>query len=225
MTTLIIGASRGIGFELGKNLLNKGKTVHLTCRSINDNLKELKEQFKDKVVVHENVKTDDESSIANFSKVINPTPPEAIVVVAGVLKKETLDDFNVENIEFQFKVNSVGPLLVGKYLATAMSKGGKFIALTSRMGSIADNGSGGMYGYRMSKAALNAGLKSLSIDLKEKEISVTALHPGYVITDMTGGKGNISAKDCAEQISQRIDEANISNTGEFWHANGEKLPW
>jgi NAD(P)-dependent dehydrogenase (short-subunit alcohol dehydrogenase family) len=97
--------------------------------------------------------------------------------------------------------------------------------ITSRMGSIGDNTSGSRYGYRMSKAALNAASKSLAEDLKPHGISVAILHPGLVATKMIGFNGDISAEVAAERLIQRIEELTPANTGTFWHANGEVLPW
>ena len=88
-----------------------------------------------------------------------------------------------------------------------------------------DNGSGAYYGYRMSKAALNAMGVSLARDLHERGIAVAVLHPGYVRTDMTGHTGNIDAQDAARLLVARIDELTLKTSGSFWHANGERLPW
>ncbi len=93
------------------------------------------------------------------------------------------------------------------------------------MGSIEDNTSGGSYGYRMSKAALNMAGVSLSHDLKSRKISVALIHPGFVKTDMTGGNGHIEASESAAGILSRIDGLNLESSGSFWHQNGEKLPW
>ena len=94
------------------------------------------------------------------------------------------------------------------------------------MGSIEDNTSGGSYGYRMSKVALSMAGKSLSVDLKSKDVSVAILHPGLVSTRMTGFTSNgIQPKESVKGLIKRIDELTIENTGTFWHANGEILPW
>jgi NAD(P)-dependent dehydrogenase (short-subunit alcohol dehydrogenase family) len=93
------------------------------------------------------------------------------------------------------------------------------------MGSIADNGSGGYYGYRMSKAALNAAGMSLARDLRGAGIAVAILHPGFVRTDMTEGSGTIDPDAAAKQLIDRIDALNLETTGTFWHANGQVLPW
>lgn len=97
--------------------------------------------------------------------------------------------------------------------------------VSSRMGSIGDNGSGGFYGYRMSKAALNAAGVSLAHDLKPAGISVVILHPGAVRTDMTGGQGAIDTDAAAHGLLQRIDELELQATGRFLHENGTVLPW
>ena len=93
------------------------------------------------------------------------------------------------------------------------------------MGSIADNGSGGYYGYRMSKAALNAMAVSLARDLRVAGVAVAILHPGFVKTDMTGNSGNVTPDGAARLLLERIEGLTLDNTGTFWHANGEILPW
>jgi NAD(P)-dependent dehydrogenase (short-subunit alcohol dehydrogenase family) len=93
------------------------------------------------------------------------------------------------------------------------------------MGSIADNSSGGYYGYRMSKAALNAAGRSLALDLAPRGISVFLLHPGFVRTDMTGGNGDTSPEQSAANLVARMDALDAADSGSFWHANGQSLPW
>jgi len=137
---------------------------------------------------------------------------------AGVLRDEQLGTINYETLLDQFMINAVGPLRVAEALVPQMPPGAKLALITSRMGSIADNGSGGRYGYRMSKAALNAAGMSLAKDLEPKQVAVAILHPGYVQTDMVGGRGDISAPVAAERLSARIAELNINNTGTFWHS-------
>jgi NAD(P)-dependent dehydrogenase (short-subunit alcohol dehydrogenase family) len=105
-----------------------------------------------------------------------------------------------------------------------LSSGSKIGIVTSRMGSIDDNTSGGHYGYRMSKVAVNMAGMSLSRDLADDGIAVGLLHPGMVATDMTGGRG-IPAEQAARGLIQRMDALSLSNTGSFWHAEGMQLPW
>ena len=114
---------------------------------------------------------------------------------------------------------------MARQLVPGLHQGAKIALMTSRMGSIGDNGSGGHYGYRMSKAALNAMGMSLARDLKSRGIAIAILHPGYVRTDMTDGAGNVEPADAARMLIARIDGLGLENTGTFWHANGERLPW
>jgi NAD(P)-dependent dehydrogenase (short-subunit alcohol dehydrogenase family) len=93
------------------------------------------------------------------------------------------------------------------------------------MGSLGDNTSGGRYGYRMSKAAVNMAGVSLARDLEERGIAVALVHPGYVRTQMTRNNGIIDPPEAASGIIARIDELNMASTGSFWHSNGELLPW
>ncbi len=93
------------------------------------------------------------------------------------------------------------------------------------MGSITDNTSGGYYGYRMSKAALNAAGRSLAHDLAPRGVAVAILHPGFVQTPMTGGRGDVDAATAARNLLARIDELTPATSGRFLHANGAPLPW
>lgn len=124
------------------------------------------------------------------------------------------------------KINAIAPLRCVETLLPSLGDGAKVCLITSRMGSIGDNGSGGFYGYRMSKAALNAAGVSLARDLKPRGIAVAILHPGMVATDMTARfGGGIPPADSAKGLLARVDELNLDNTGTFWHMNGEVLPW
>ena len=109
-------------------------------------------------------------------------------------------------------------------LADRMKKGSLVAIITSLMGSMTDNGSGGRYGYRMSKAALTAAGVSLSHDLKPRGIGVLLLHPGMVATEMTGGRG-IPVSDSVEGLMSILDNYDSAQTGRFFHADGRELPW
>jgi NAD(P)-dependent dehydrogenase (short-subunit alcohol dehydrogenase family) len=153
---------------------------------------------------------------------------DALIHVAGILSKETLGEIDsdaIERIEAQFRVNALGPVLLTQALLGNLAEGSKVIILTSRMGSIADNSSGGSYGYRMSKAAVNAAGVSLARDLAPRGICVGIIHPGYVRTDMTGGQGLMDADESAAGILKLLDALSTSNSGGFWHVHGDELPW
>ena len=126
--------------------------------------------------------------------------------------------------EGPFRIDALGPLRVTQELLLMLGDGSVVGIVTSRMGSIADNSSGGYYGYRMSKAAVNIAGVSLARDLADRGICVSLLHPGMVATDMTGGHG-VPVSHSASGLIARMDSLNLSNSATFWHAEGEILPW
>src|SRR5690606_7854472 len=134
------------------------------------------------------------------------------------------DDLDLDRIRRQLEINALAPLALSQQLRPNLRPGSKLVLITSRMGSIDDNGSGGMYGYRMSKAALNMAAKSLAIDLKPAGIAVGIFHPGMVATDMTGHHGVAPAQAAANLIA-RIDQLTPDSSGQFLHAEGTPLPW
>ena len=110
-------------------------------------------------------------------------------------------------------------------LRPRLEVGAKIGVVSSMAGSIGDGPSGGMYGYRMSKAALNMAVANLAHELQAREIHVVALHPGYVRTEMTCGGGSVDAPEAAAGLIARIDELGASSSGTFVHADGRALPW
>jgi NAD(P)-dependent dehydrogenase (short-subunit alcohol dehydrogenase family) len=124
----------------------------------------------------------------------------------------------------QYRVNTIGPLRVTRSLLKNLGEGSKVGIVTSRVGSIEDNGSGNNYGYRCSKSAANMVGMNLHHDLSPKGIAVILLHPGLVATDMTGGTG-VSAEDSARGLIARLDELSLATSGSFFHAEGYALPW
>lgn len=148
-----------------------------------------------------------------------------VIANAGILQHESLEALDFDGVKAQFEVNALGPLRTVVALLPYLREGGKVALITSRMGSIADNGSGSYYGYRMSKAALNAAGVSLARDLKPRRIAVALLHPGYVRTEMTANQGSVTPQDAAAQLIERIEALQLETSGTFWHANGEVLPW
>jgi len=131
----------------------------------------------------------------------------------------------LEKVRAQVELNAIAPLFLTRALAPRLHARTKIARITSRMGSIGDNSSGGYYGYRMSKAAPNAAGVSLARDLKPRGVAVVILHPGAVRTEMTGGQGMIEAKESVRGLLQRIDGLQLETTGRLLHQNGEVLPW
>jgi NAD(P)-dependent dehydrogenase (short-subunit alcohol dehydrogenase family) len=217
--TVITGANRGIGLSLATQLHSRGNRVLAVCRTRSAELEALG------VKVVDGIDVSDPSSIQDLSNAIGEDSIDILINNAGVLYRDGLQSLSLENIRHQFEVNSIGPLSVTQGLLRHLKSGSKVAIVSSRMGSIADNTSGGMYGYRMSKAAVNMVGQSLAIDLKKSGISVAVLHPGFVRTEMTGGAGYIEPSEAASGLISRIDELNLENTGSFLHANGTLLPW
>jgi NAD(P)-dependent dehydrogenase (short-subunit alcohol dehydrogenase family) len=218
-TSIVTGANRGIGLQLCAQLSHRGDDVVAVCRTASPQLEELG------VRVESGVDVTDQGSVERLVQRLADVEIDLLINNAGILTSESLSDLDFDRIRKQLEVNSLGPLRVTAALLPRMSKGSKVAIITSRMGSISDNTSGSRYGYRMSKAAVNAAGKSLAMDLQPQGIAVTLLHPGFVRTEMTGNNGMVDADESARGLLARIDELTIETTGTFWHMNGEVLPW
>lgn len=217
-TALVIGASRGIGLELARQLAARGDTVIATCRGHGDALDTLG------VRVVDGVDVTDDAAVARLVDMLRYTPPDIVIHNAGILEGDRFENLSLESMRRQFEVNALGPLRTVRALAPILREGARIGLVSSRVGSIDDNGSGNNYGYRTSKAAVNMIGKNLSHDLAPRGIALALLHPGLVATDMTGGRG-IDAADAAAGLIARMDELDLDKTGTFWHAEGYPLPW
>ncbi|MDD9971460.1 MAG: SDR family oxidoreductase [Myxococcales bacterium] len=218
-TALVTGCNRGIGLELCRLLIARGTEVVAAVRRTTPEL----EQLGAEVVAGVDVTKAD--GIGRLQTVLSDRMLALLINNAGILRRTPLDPLDPEAIREQFEVNALGPLRLTAAMQARLARGSKVALITSRMGSIADNTSGGSYGYRMSKAALNMAGKSLAVDLAPAGASVAILHPGWVKTDMTGGTGHVTAAESAGMLLARIDSLTEETSGTFWHANGEVLPW
>lgn len=216
---VITGANRGIGLELARHYTAEGCEVIGVCRQSSDELASVAAQVIDGV----DVATD--AGIDKLKSGLAGKRISLLINNAGLLQDEQLGSIDFDSIRTQMEINAYAPLRVAEALAPLMGQGSKIANITSRMGSIADNDSGGRYGYRASKAALNAFGKSLAVDLKPKGIAVAQLHPGYVKTRMVNFGGLITPEESARGLAERIANLTLENTGSFWHSNGEELPW
>jgi len=217
-TVLITGANRGIGLELAIRHEARGDEVIAVCRHSCERLESMALQ------VISGVDVTSEQSLGDMAAALQGRRIDRLVNNAGILERDSLDELDFDAIERQFRVNAMGPLRVTAALRRQLSDGAGIFIITSRMGSIEDNSSGGYYGYRMSKAAVNMAGKSLSIDLKEAGIGVFLLHPGYVATEMTGRQG-VPVEQAAAGLIERMDTLQLEQTGTFWHQEGYALPW
>ena len=221
-TVLITGANRGIGLALAQQFAARGDRVIGVCRSASEALVQTGAQ------VEADVDVTDPVAIDSLAQRLAGDRIDVLVLNAGILGRESLDALDADGFDSmrrQFEVNALGPLRVAHALRARLADGGKIGILTSRMGSVADNSSGGYYGYRASKAAVNAIGKSLAQDLRPRGIAVVLLHPGYVGTDMVGGSGDVTPAQAATQLVARLDALTPERSGSFQHANGAELPW
>lgn len=224
---VITGANRGIGLELAKHYRQLNYTVIGICRESSEELDDL----ADMVISDIDVRSQD--SVEMVAEVLAQTlissdsgqQIDVLINNAGVFMNETLEEMDFDSIQTQLEINAIAPLRITHAFQSMLFEGSKVAMITSRMGSISDNGSGAYYGYRASKAALNAFSKSLAIDLKPKGVAIALLHPGFVQTRMVGFNGEISPEQAAQGLAKRIDELTLENSGGFWHSNGESLPW
>ncbi|MFN6337166.1 MAG: SDR family oxidoreductase [Cyanobacteriota bacterium] len=221
MTTfLVTGANRGIGLEFCRQLRERGDQVIAACRLPSPELEALG------VRVESGVDLTSEAAIAGLVERLGGERIDGLILNAGLLEANSLDTLDPESVRRQFEVNALGPLRLTRALLDQLEAGGKVALITSRMGSIDDNSSGGSYGYRMSKVALNMAGKSLAIDLKPRGIAVAILHPGLVRTRMVAfNPQGIEPAEAVRGLLARIDALTLATSGTFWHANGEVLPW
>ncbi|TGK05583.1 SDR family oxidoreductase [Leptospira langatensis] len=215
---LITGANRGIGLELSTLFAEKGYQVVAACRKASEPLRRLE------VKIYEGLDLTQSQSFESLSSFLSGTKIDILINNAGILIPDNLESLDFQELETQILVNAIAPIRLTRLLLPKIANHGKIVFITSRMGSMGDNSSGAYYGYRMSKAALNAGAVSLARDLLPQKIGVGIYHPGMVATEMTGRQG-ISPRSAAEGLYHQIASLTLERSGRFFHQNGEELPW
>jgi NAD(P)-dependent dehydrogenase (short-subunit alcohol dehydrogenase family) len=217
-TSLVTGCNRGIGLEIVRQLSERGDTLIGVCRSPNAELDALGIRIIDNVDVAEG------EDVERLRQALAGESIDILVNNAGILRHDAFGEIDYDDMLLQYKVNTLGPLRVTEALRDNLHKGSKVAIITSRVGSIDDNSSGGNWGYRASKTAVNMIGTNLMHELKPRGIAVALLHPGLVATDMTNRHG-VAPEDSARGLIERIDALSMENTGGFWHAEGYALPW
>ncbi|MDX2480677.1 MAG: SDR family oxidoreductase [Desulfuromusa sp.] len=216
---VITGANRGIGLELARHYQAEGWRVTGVCREASSELKAFAAQVIDGIDVTS------KESVDRLVAALQGQTIDLLINNAGVLQDEALGSIDFDSLRLQMEINAFAPLRISEALLPNLQTGSKIANITSRMGSIADNDSGGRYGYRASKAAFNAFGRSLAIDLKGRGIAVAQLHPGFVKTRMVNFGGLITPEESVAGLAERIEALDLENSGSFWHTNGEELPW
>jgi NAD(P)-dependent dehydrogenase (short-subunit alcohol dehydrogenase family) len=224
-TFLVTGSDRGIGEALCREARSRGARVIAACLGDSESLR------REGVEVVPGVDVTSDSSIASLAERLEGTRLDVLINNAGVVELCELGRLDFAKLRREYEVNALGPLRVTQALLGCLAEGSKVGIVTSRVGSLGENVSGGLYGYRMSKAAANMAGICLARDLVKRGIAVICLHPGTVRTEMTRGLpgavggASVEPAEAARGLVTRIEELTLQTTGTFRHANGETLPW
>ena len=227
-TLLITGANRGIGLELCKQYLNKGWDVHACCRTPKK-ADELNKLAKNKNFTLHELEVTNEYQMDALKKALKGKPVDILINNAGVhaLGASQFGKTDDKAWEEAVAVNLIAPMKMMEHFVENIAMSDKKIiaSMSSKMGSMDDNGSGGAYAYRATKAALNAVMVSAAHDLRHLDITVLILHPGWVRTDMGGPHGEISVEQSAEMLRNILSECDITDSGKFFDIDGTVIPW
>jgi len=229
-TLLITGANRGIGLELCKQYLKQGWDVHACCRNPKKatELNKLEDINKAKLNVHA-LEVTNEKQMDKLKKTLKNKPVDMLINNAGVhaLGASQFGKTVDKAWEEAVAVNLIAPMKMMEHFVEniAMSDRKIIASMSSKMGSIDDNTSGGSYAYRATKAALNAVMVSAAHDLRHLDIISLILHPGWVRTDMGGPNGEISVEQCGEMLCKILDNCTIADSGKFFDIDGTIIPW
>lgn len=245
-TVLITGSNRGIGFELVKHFLKLKSPPTLlfaTCRDP-ENAKELQDLAKaNPSVVVVKLEATDQTSIDNARAVVEAklgaSGLNLLINNAGIMRYKGLIDTTAEDMMEQYKVNTIAPLMLTKAFLPLLKKAADsckdkpmscskaaIINVSTGLSSISDNGMGGIYGYRASKAAVNMVTKSLSVDLKKDGILATVVHPGWVKTDLGGANAELTVDECATGMLKVFEKLQgEEETGKFYGVKGNSMGW
>ncbi len=226
---LITGANRGIGLEFARGYASDGWRVHACCRDPDraEALREIAQGSGDRVRLHR-LDVTDGPGVAELASDLAEESIDILLNNAGVYGPRTgFGETDYEAWSRVLTVNLLGPLRMAEgFLAQVIRSERKLIVnISSNLGSLANNSSGGAYIYRSSKAALNAVSKSLSIDLKDRGVTVVMFHPGWVGTDMGGPGASIEPKESVAGMRAVIERLSSQDNGRFFNYDGSELPW
>jgi NAD(P)-dependent dehydrogenase (short-subunit alcohol dehydrogenase family) len=223
---VVTGANRGLGLEFVRQLLARGDEVIAAVRHAN-RASELTALAQGRACRIVSLDAADDASAAGLARELAGEAVDGLINNAGVGSFDGLAASRTEVMLNEYNVNAIGPLRVARALLPNLRLGAakKIMSVTSLMGSIADNTSGGAYGYRMSKAALNMGNKCLALDLAGDGITAVVVNPGWVKTDMGGAGAPLTADVSIRGMLAVYDKLTLADTGKFLHHEGRELPW
>lgn len=224
-TVFITGANRGLGLEFTRQYLDDGWDVIATCRNSGDatDLNAL----SGNLTVHE-MAVDDDAAILRVANDLSDQAIDVLINNAGVMgPRLSFGDLDSAAWAEVLRINIIAPLKVAEAFVghVARSDLKKIVTLSSKMGSMADNTSGGSFIYRSSKAGVNAAMRSLSFEVAPQGIAAAMLHPGWVRTDMGGPNGLIDANTSVSGMRSVIAALNADMSGRFWNYDGTEIPW
>lgn len=228
-TILITGSNRGIGLEMARQFADDGWRVLACCRDLSNatELRSLREQYP-KLRLFQLDVTDYEH-MAALARALDGEPIDILLNNAGYYGPKGVGFGHVDLDEWRrvLEANTIAPYMMAQTFAdnVAASERRVIAVMSSKVGSIADNSSGGGYIYRSSKTAVNQVVKSLSVDLRERGVSVIALHPGWVRTAMGGPNALISAEESVAGLKKVLLETDPEHSGHFYNYDGSEIPW
>jgi NAD(P)-dependent dehydrogenase (short-subunit alcohol dehydrogenase family) len=229
-TVLVTGANRGLGLEFARQYAAAGWRVFAACRNPGkgDDLGRLAAGSGGRVTVL-TMDVKDGASVKAAAGQLAGQPIDLLLNNAGVgsPKGQRLGNLDYAAWIRVLETNTLGPVRVTEAFLPNLEqgRGKKVVTITSKMGSIDDNGSGGSYAYRTSKTAVNMAVKSLSIDLAPRGITCIVVHPGWVRTDMGGPSGLISPEESITGIRRIIERLVPADAGKFFNYDGKPIPW
>ena len=230
MNIMVTGASRGIGLEMVRYGIEQNWRIFACCRHPQqaESLLSSAKLANGRVSVHV-ADMEELATVQALAYELRNEPIDILINNAGIYgsSKNRFGQVDVQSWHNTFQVNSIAPLKVAEALIEQVKMGDKKIiaCMSSKMGSMEDNSSGGSYIYRSSKAALNAVVKSMSIDLKEDGIKCVALHPGWVKTNLGGPNAEISTRECVTNLFDILLNLNEEDSGRFIDMDGTTIPW
>ena len=228
-TLLITGANRGIGLELCNQYLNEDWEVHACCRNPEkaSALNQLANK-NNKLTIHA-LEVTNENQMDALKKTLKGKPIDILLNNAGVhaLGASQFGKTDDKAWEEAVAINLIAPMKMMEHFVENIAISDKKIiaSMSSKMGSMSDNTSGGSYAYRATKAALNAVMLSAAHDLRHLGITALILHPGWVRTDMGGPHGEISVEQSTEMLRKTLDNCDQSDSGKFFDIDGTVIPW
>lgn len=228
---LVTGAGKGIGLEMCKQLIRRGFRV-FACprRSGSEGLASLLAAHSDALTIVPMDVADAISVAGAVKKISDATDRLDVLINNGAIYPEagdTLEGLDLEGVVEGLRVNTIGPLRVAQAFLPLLRNGRekRIVQITSLMGSIAENGSGGSYAYRISKAALNMANRTLAHDLAGEGFFTLVIHPGWVRTRMGGERAPLGIEEATEQVLKNALETDRSESGGFKGPGGKTLPW